>query len=224
MAETGNSKRVTSNQTGLHERLDELVLKHRHSVFKKPLAPFNQEAFAQAEAAWKASGKPLLLDSCCGVGASTRQLAVDFPDHFVIGVDRSEDRLQRNIGTLPANALLVRADLADFWRLAEAAGWRPDYHFLLYPNPYPKSKDIKLRWHGHPVFPAMLALGGLLESRSNWLLYLAEMQRALQLYGVHAEIKPLLIKTPLTPFERKYSLSGQQIWQLKADLNLLARG
>jgi tRNA (guanine-N7-)-methyltransferase len=37
----------------------------------------------------------LILDAGCGVGHSTIQLARAFPDHWVIGVDQSEDRLSR---------------------------------------------------------------------------------------------------------------------------------
>ncbi|MDR9466849.1 SAM-dependent methyltransferase [Marinospirillum sp.] len=224
MPDKGCSRAVISNQQGVHESLLAVVEKHRAYPFQKPFADFNRQAFATAEAAWQAHGGPLILDSCCGVGASTRTLARQFPEHFVLGVDRSADRLQRNLGELPENAFLVRADLADFWRLAEAAGWQPEYHFLLYPNPCPKKKDLKQRWHGHPVFPSLVALGGLLESRSNWLLYLQEMQQALQVFGIAAEIKPLVTDDPLTPFERKYSLSGQALWLLQANLNQLATG
>ncbi|SFC28444.1 tRNA G46 methylase TrmB [Marinospirillum celere] len=224
MAEQGNSRQVTSNQLGVHDQLLQVVEKHRQSLFKKPITTFNREAFEEAEAAWQAFGGRLILDSCCGVGASTRKLASRYPEHFVIGVDRSEDRLSRKLGELPANAVLIRADLVDFWRLAEAAGWKPEYHFLLYPNPTPKKKDLKQRWHGHPVFPSLVALGGQLESRSNWRIYLEEMQLALKVFGVEAEITALDMDEPITPFERKYHLSGQDLWQLKANLNELATG
>lgn len=35
----------------------------------------------------------------------------------------------------------------------------------------PKIGHLSRRWHGHPVFPAMLELGGVLECRSNWKIY-----------------------------------------------------
>ena len=217
--EIGNSRPVTSNQQAVHEHLDALVARHRQARFQKPVAPFNLTAFELADTWLSSSARPLILDSCCGVGASTRHLAAAFPDHLVIGVDRSADRLERNLGALPENALLVRADLVDFWRLALAAGWKPEQHFLLYPNPYPKKSDLKKRWHAHPVFPTLVALGGRLESRSNWPLYLQEMQQALAGYGVAACLEPLAVKQPLTPFERKYHLSGQALWRLTANLN-----
>ena len=129
-------------------------------------------------------------------------------------------RLSRQHGDLPDNTLLVRADLVDFWRLALNAGWRPRRHYLLYPNPYPKTAHLKLRWHGHPVFPALLALGGRLELRSNWRLYLQEFAlAAAQASDVVAEVQPF---TPegeyLTPFERKYHQSGQDLWRLVMNL------
>ncbi|MCA1770830.1 MAG: SAM-dependent methyltransferase, partial [Halomonas sp.] len=156
----------------------------------------------------------------CGVGVSTRRLAASCPDHAVIGVDRSGDRLSREHGPLPDNALLIRADLVDFWRLALADGWRPARHYLLYPNPYPKSAHLKMRWQGHPVLPVILALGGRLELRSNWRLYVVEFALAVaQATGREAQV---LIhepnEDPLTPFEQKYHVSGQTLWKLVVEL------
>lgn len=214
------SRQVTSNQTQPYEKLTEVLQRHQQVPFQKPIADFNRQAFELAQQRWIAQDRPLILDSCCGVGQSTRLLAEQFPDHFVLGVDRSANRLERKLGKLPANAYLLRADLVDFWRLAVAAGWQPEYHYLLYPNPCPKKKDFKLRWHGHPVFKYLLALGGRLECRTNWQLYVVEMQQALKFMGVAADLQPLLaIEQPLTPFERKYASSGHDLWQLTAQLN-----
>jgi len=214
------SRQVTSNQTQPYEKLTEVLHRHQRVAFQKPIADFNYRAFEEAQQRLKSHDGPLILDSCCGVGQSTRLLAEQFPDHLVLGVDRSAGRLERKLGRLPANACLIRADLVDFWRLAAEAGWQPEYHFLLYPNPYPKKKDFKLRWHGHPVFKDLLALGGRLECRTNWQLYVIEMQLALKFMGIAADLQPLhKINEPLTPFERKYANSGHDLWQLIAQLN-----
>ena len=214
------SRQVISNQTKPYEKLAEVLQRHQEVPFQKPIADFNRQAFEKAQALLTNHGGPLILDSCCGVGQSTRLLAKQFPNHFVLGVDRSADRLERKLGKLPENAALIRADLVDFWRLAAAAGWQPEYHFLLYPNPSPKKKDFKLRWHGHPVFKYMVALGGRLECRTNWQLYVVEMQQALNFMGITADLQPLIeIDEPLTPFERKYASSGHDLWQLTAQLN-----
>ncbi|SEL57918.1 tRNA (guanine(46)-N(7))-methyltransferase TrmB [Halomonas daqiaonensis] len=218
---TARSRSIVSRQTGPHEDLSRRVVRALTNPLRKPIAEHTREAFAWARD-WldNRDGAPLILDAGCGVGLSTRRLAEQHPATAVIGVDRSADRLARDHGRLPDNALLVRADLIDFWRLALAEGWRPARHFLLYPNPYPKTAHLKMRWQGHPVLPVILALGGRLELRSNWRLYVEEFALAVtQATGVAAAAAPF---TPgeacLTPFEQKYHASGQALWRLVVEL------
>ncbi|SEG42156.1 SAM-dependent methyltransferase [Oceanospirillum linum] len=156
----GNSREIHTTQDGPHDELVDRVFKHCREPFKKPYQQHNLDAFNKASNWLRGQKKPLILDSCCGVGESTRQLAQMFPDHAVIGVDQSEDRLSRKLGELPDNALLVRANLLDFWRSAVDAGWKPVRHYLLYPNPYPKKSQFKLRWQGGPMLPYIAELGG----------------------------------------------------------------
>ncbi|GHF20603.1 hypothetical protein GCM10017044_14370 [Kordiimonas sediminis] len=156
------------------------------------------------------------MDACCGVGDSTRALARQFPDHLVLGVDKSIKRLQtERQDPEPGNMLLLRTDLNDFYRLAASHGLRPDRHYILYPNPWPKAAHLKRRWHGAPVFPAIVAVGGIMELRSNWDVYLREFARALELADVKSVIEPYEATDPITPFERKYRDSGQPLWRLK---------
>ncbi|MCP1313633.1 MULTISPECIES: tRNA (guanosine(46)-N(7))-methyltransferase TrmB [unclassified Halomonas] len=214
------SRIVTSNQSGPHRDLARRLERALAHPLKKPVAAHNQRAFDAAGTWYAARRAPLILDAGCGVGLSTRRLAARFPDHAVIGVDRSESRLTREHGALPDNALLVRADLVDFWRLAQAAKWAPVRHYVLYPNPYPKASHLKMRWHGHPVFPALLALGGRLEVRSNWPLYIEEFAECVRLAArCPVRVEPV---TPegeyLTPFEAKYDQSGQPLWRLVCEL------
>lgn len=215
-----NSRPVISNQAGPHQDLARQVSRALAHPLRKPIAEHTQHNFAQAAKWLEGRQAPLLLDSGCGVGISTRQLAEQFPTHAVMGIDRSENRLGRDHGELPANALLVRADLVDFWRLAYQAGWAPEYHYLLYPNPYPKSGHLKMRWHGHAVLPTLLALGGKLEVRSNWPLYIQEFALALaQVTGKQADVSEFTPKGDyLTPFEAKYAQSGQTLWRLSVTL------
>lgn len=219
------SRPVVSNQPGPHHDLSRQVARALAHPLRKPIAEHTKQAFEQAhqwyQKQWyQQRPLPLILDSGCGVGLSTRRLANRFPGHVVIGVDRSEDRLNRDHGELPANALLVRADLVDFWRLAEQAGWAPERHYLLYPNPYPKAAHLKMRWHGHPVFPTLLALGGHLEVRTNWQLYVEEFAQAVtQVTGQQATVTRLIPGDDyLTPFEAKYDQSGQTLWRLCIEL------
>ncbi|RZM81251.1 tRNA (guanine(46)-N(7))-methyltransferase TrmB [Pseudoalteromonas rubra] len=217
-----NSRSITSNQAGLHEKLDEVVQKHLNTPFKKPIAAHTQQAFEQVNEKVQAFDGPIILDSCCGVGESTANLAKLHPDALVIGIDKSEHRLEKHDieykQTESGQYILVQADLNDFWRLACEANWQPTHHYLLYPNPWPKAKHLQRRWHGAAVFPYIVELGGRLELRSNWSTYVEEFARSLELAGKKAQISAYESDTAMTPFERKYWASGQQSTRLIAQL------
>ena len=220
----GNSREVTSAQTGLHPDLERTLRRHLAANFAKPVSEPAQMAYALFKARWLALGQPaLVFDSGCGVGESTRHLALRHKEVLVLGIDKSEDRLQRKKPLpLPDNALLLRADLVDFWRLVLNDGLRLTHHYLLYPNPWPKLAHLQRRWHGHAVFPVILALGGQLELRSNWLLYLQEFVQAAAWAGftqntIHT-LSSEALGTHLTPFERKYAASGQALYCARLNL------
>lgn len=215
------SRQIESNQTGPHERLEQTVKKHLSEPFLKPFADHTKQAFDVVNERVQVFAGPIILDSCCGVGDSSRKLAQKYTDHLVIGVDKSAKRLstEREQGT-PSNLVLVRADLNDFFRLVAEAGWPVDQHYLLYPNPWPKSAHLGRRWHGAPVFPSILKIGKTLEMRSNWQLYLKEFSLALSIAGVESELTSFQPQEYLTPFEQKYHGSGQQLWRLTAQVSL----
>ncbi len=218
-----NSTPVSSSQVRVHDGLAALVAKHAATEFKKPLTAYNRAAFDTSIATWQADGsKPLILDAGCGVGLSTLHLAAQFPDHYVIGVDQSADRLARNTqwqGVEPTNCTWVRADLIDYWRLMQMHAIRPARHYLLYPNPWPKIGQLQRRWHGHPVFPIVVALGGYLECRSNWQVYIEECAAALtQLSSKAVTPEPYHSPDAITPFEHKYQASGHALWRCTVNL------
>ena len=221
MQELGNSKVVTTNQIGVHERLDDIVLRNLNNPFCKPIAEHTQVAFDQVTEWLQSRTGELILDSCCGIGESSRHLANRYPEASVIAVDRSAHRLSKHDNCFSGeldNLLFVRADLIDFWRLAVAAQWRLAKHFILYPNPYPKSAQVQRRWHASPVFSDLLALGGGLTVRSNWQLYIEEFVRALELTGRESSVQLYCADQPMSAFERKYWESGQQSWQCQVQL------
>ncbi|QUI69766.1 methyltransferase domain-containing protein [Pseudoalteromonas sp. M8] len=217
-----NSRSITTNQQGLHEKLDEIVTKHLTAEFKKPIAAHTQSAFDEVNARVQAYNGPIILDSCCGVGESTANLAKRHPDALVIGIDKSAHRLDKHDveykQTEQGQYILVQADLNDFWRLALEADWQPTHHYLLYPNPWPKAKHIQRRWHGSAVFPFIVKLGGKLELRSNWDIYVKEFARALALSGVDVAVEAYESDEAITPFERKYWASGQSSTRLVVTL------
>jgi tRNA G46 methylase TrmB len=224
---SGDSKAIISNQDGIHEKLDEIVDKHLAHAFQKPYQEHTKQAFAQMDEYVQAflQANPdgeVILDACCGVGQSTRLLAEKNPQAIVIGVDKSAHRINRNVegfsaddGYAAQNYQLVRADLNDFYRLVKAANWPVVKHYILYPNPWPKSKHLQRRWHGSAVFPQMTSIGKTLILRSNWPLYLQEFQQAAAKVNLHGELLKLeTTEQALTPFEAKYQASGQVCWQL----------
>ncbi len=218
----GDSKVIVTNQPGIHEKLAEVVSKHLKHASKKPYQAHTLEAFEQADTLVKAHNAEIILDSCCGVGQSTRLLAKRNPQALVIGVDKSAHRINKNDQELKENTdtqqvdnyLLVRADLNDFYRLVRQANWPVSKHYILYPNPWPKAKHLQRRWHGSAVFPDIIAIGEQIILRSNWRLYLEEFQFAAGLTEKSGEITLVEDQQPLTPFEAKYRASGQPCWQL----------
>lgn len=53
---------------------------------------------------------------------------------------------------LPANVILLKGELGNFWRLALQSEWIVDKHFLLYPNPCGTNGDVKHRFQGMLIF------------------------------------------------------------------------
>jgi tRNA G46 methylase TrmB len=206
-----------SSQDGIHESLARTVDRHLTHAWRQPIRAHSLQAFESI--CPRASTAPaLILDAGCGTGWSTAKLAEAHPEALVLGIDRSEYRLAK-APPLPGNAVLLRAELSDVWRLARQAGWRLDAHYLLYPNPWPKARHLQRRWHGHAVFPDLLALGGRLELRSNFRLYVEEFLAALRLAGVGGgEVVSFRPESPISPFEAKYAASGHELFRLTVHL------
>jgi tRNA G46 methylase TrmB len=221
--------------------------RHFSQPFRQPIKPCNAQAFQEALACWRQwrltqnlptdhatdATPSLILDAGCGTGVSSIVLAMRHPRCFVLGVDRSANRLGREkrlparpddptgsrIAAIPANVALIRADLVDFWRLLATEKIRLAQHFLFYPNPWPKPAHLQRRWHAHPVFPTLLTLGGALECRSNWRPYIDELALALAFAGHTAKTETFTPALPcLTPFERKYHASGHNLWILRTSI------
>lgn len=216
-----NSRPIDSSQTQPHPQLLHLLARHRAALFQKPVMAYNRAAFELFLRAWRDAGEaPIILDAGCGVGLSTRHLAQAWPGCFVVGVDQSADRITRQTKwTMPPldNYLLLRADLVDFWRLLHDAGITLQRHYLLYPNPWPKASHLGRRWHGHPIFPLAVGLGGVIECRSNWKIYVDECATALTQLGTPGVVTEAFMPSmPITPFEKKYMASGHALWRCRS--------
>lgn len=218
------SRIVTSNQAGVHEHLAALVNRHLTNPFRKPIARHNIDSFHSALD--QINRDHIIFDSGCGNGNSTVNFAMQHPEAFVIGIDKSSARLEKNrfyeYGQDIHNYCLVRADLIDFLQLANRAGLKLYKHYFLYPNPWPKKKHLQRRWHGSAVFRDIVALGGSIELRSNWQIYVKEFSAALAIAGFNSRMQALSVEKQgyLSDFEAKYHRSGQRLWQLTAALNI----
>ena len=252
---------VTSNQETIHKDLEKVVRKYARTTFLRPIADHTREAFAQAEEfvrkfynaaknAGTAGSFAVILDSGCGTGESTIHIARRFPQHPVIGIDKSGMRLtkagnpaQTAGEDVPQNAFWIRAELLDFWRLAlervQTGEWTIPYHAVYYPNPWPKQSEATRRFHMHPIFPTLLALGRTIELRTNWEIYAREFAEAARIVqsiqipgqardnkadqipdqvrndgGTEISCEAFEPASPETAFERKYKEARQTLWRV----------
>ena len=212
------------DEAAVQQLVERHVAQHATYLNKRPIAKHTAAAFQTASDFARSRAAPLIVDAGCGTGRSTLKLAERHPDRTVIGVDRSEARLSRQ-REVPANALLLRAELGDFWRLLnDTPDLTVEETFLLYPNPYPKPKMLKQRFQGHASLPSLLqACGRRLTIRASWRTYLEEFRLAASRAG-ELGIRPDLIpgepyqlsdlRDPLTLFERKYAAAGVPVYEL----------
>jgi len=223
------SRPVDSNQNAVHQHLLTRLEKHLRCEYRKPISASSRDIFAEVETLRKQLSKPLILDSGCGTGASTRYLAQQNPHALVVGVDKSSHRLargrQNGCSGNANNCLLLQVDLVDFWRLAAGNGWRLEKHYLLYPNPWPKARHLQRRWYAHPVFPELLRLRGELEMRCNWLIYAEEFQTVMNYFAPDCcKLEEYNAETALSLFEQKYLASGHRLYRCRCFLDNLAIG
>jgi tRNA (guanine-N7-)-methyltransferase len=212
------ARAVSSRQQHPHPRLFARLARHRSRLSLTPVSEHAQAAFATLQATYRAHGGPLVFDSFCGTGHSTAALAERLPAALVIGIDQSAARLARHPGGPSANYALLRSDCSQVWRLAVAAGLQLRAHFLLYPNPWPKPGHLRRRIHGDDGFYALVALGGQLDLRSNWQVYVEEFGMAILYAGGSGLVREYRPELPLTLFERKYQRSGHTLWQFHGEL------
>jgi tRNA G46 methylase TrmB len=95
MKKSNNPYLIRSNQKDIHESLEKIVTKHLNTEFMRPTPEHQIEIFNIIDDIITKEQKPIILDSGCGTGLSTQNLAKQFPNHLVIGIDRSLHRLNK---------------------------------------------------------------------------------------------------------------------------------
>ncbi|MFK7958847.1 MAG: hypothetical protein AB8B96_22345 [Lysobacterales bacterium] len=215
----GNSRRISSNADGPDPRLQELIERYRSSQYQKPLAGHTVEAVDWLSDQIDLNTTDIVLDTGCGTGQSTEHLANSQANQHTVflGVDQSAARLNSHKWQAPGfrkgQVILLRAELSDFWRLLQERKVKVRKHYFLYPNPWPKPSQLQRRWHAHPAFASALALGGIIELRTNWAAYAEEFAAALRLYGLGpANAEKIQPQCPVSPFEKKYLASGHLLY------------
>ena len=213
----GQSPKIESSQLAPHKNLVKVVARHAQHDYRNTIPQYAREAFAELDKTVRADGRPIILDSGCGVGESSWQLALQYPDHLIIAIDKSAQRLDKSKNhALASDAVIfLRADLIHFWQLLEQRQWPVEKHYLLYPNPWPKPSHLQRRWHGHPIFPSLLKTSPEFILRTNWQIYAQEFALAVEyLRAERFLVQPLKTAMPITPFERKYQASGHELFEL----------
>lgn len=205
-------------QTSPHHALVQIVKRYAVAHYRRPIAHHQSASFDQIMAFVAKRNRPIIIDSGCGTGLSTKNLALAFPDHDVIGIDKSLARLSRAEASDLSNFLLVRGDLIDLWRLLASAKLPISRHYLLYPNPWPKVSHLKRRFYAHPIFTSMLLLAPYLEVRTNWRIYADELVIALATMGQQPEISEKTDQNYLSLFEKKYLASSCKIFVVTNNL------
>ena len=212
------------DEAAVQQLVERHVAQHATYLAKRPIAKHTAAAFQTASEFARSRAAPLIIDAGCGTGRSTLKLAERYPERTVIGVDRSEARLSKS-HNVPDNALLLRAELGDFWRLLnDSNDLTVEETYLLYPNPYPKTKMLKQRFQGHASLPSLLqACGRRLTIRASWRTYLEEFRLAASKAGELGIRSDLVARgpyqlhdlgDPLTLFERKYAAAGVPVYEL----------
>lgn len=205
-----------TTQHGPAQNLQAIVARHALSRYRRPIAQHQYAAWQILIDFTQKRPKPIILDSCCGTGLSTSMLAQRFPEHWVVGIDKSAARLSRNTQQLPTNCLLLRADVIDLWRIINDKKLPITHHFLFYPNPWPKARHIKRRFHAHPVFSDMVRLAPYFELRTNWRIYAEECAIALTTLGQKATVELKTDNAFISLFEKKYIQNSCPIFTVKS--------
>ena len=217
MNEKMNSRKISDAQREISSQLEHIVERYQQNIYRREPAQYAIQELDRVEKKLSPNQK-LILDSCCGVGESSFHLAQQFPDSLVLGVDKSASRLSRKNEfkrNLPENLIYIKGNIIDFWQLLDNPKWhsRMQKICLFYPNPYPKSTDLKKRWHAHPVSKHLFRIPCAIELRTNWRIYFEEFAKVSWLYGRKPDQKSLIDENfPISPFEKKYSLSGHELF------------
>ena len=189
--------------------------KHMKNTYKKPISKRSHDVFQYLIDHQRQNPMPLIVDSGCGKGTSSRRLATQYPNHRIIAADQSQHRLAHLRKNTPNNVLILCIDCVDLWTLLHRHIMPITMHSVFYPNPWPKKQHEKRRWYAHPIAPTFFNLSPITLIRSNWLYYLESSQTVACQYGLHTHLSQIAPSSVgISHFETKYINAHVPIYQL----------
>ena len=183
------SRVIESSQQDIHQNLNKVLERYSKEIYQRPLAEKSIQTFSKIKGLiQERKGQTVVLDLCCGVGLSCFELSKIHQNSLIIGLDKSESRLNRknDFKQEHENVFLFRGEILDLsyliFQSAQKREIRIQKQYLLFPNPYPKSVHLQRRWHANPIFPFLLRSSDEIELRTNWKVYADEFSLACKYY------------------------------------------
>ncbi|MBT3984145.1 MAG: SAM-dependent methyltransferase [Bacteriovoracaceae bacterium] len=164
------------------------------------------------------------LEIGCGVGLHPLQYCAKHPERFLIAIERTSERFskfERRIGThnTPENLLAIRDDAISYITHNLPLN-SVNRVFLLYPNPYPKTRHLNKRWHAMPFMrqlKSVLRSGGEIVLATNEKFYADEAKKYMCSYWGFELVEDVELAFDFlgrTHFERKYLERKQSCYNL----------
>lgn len=171
------------------------------------------------------SQAPIYVEIGCGVGLHPIQFAKKNSDKYLLAFERTPEKFAKasqrylNNGS-PKNLKLINGDFSFFFEGLFLNAKTPQIEgvFILYPNPYPKRKNLRLA-HMPLFFSIFDALSetATITVATNIANYADELERALQ-SSPNITIQSSQVISPLAPprshFEKKYLSRGDLCQEL----------
>lgn len=202
-------------QEGLHPKLDRIMARHRRPMTCRPIAQQAITNMTNLIRLQQQEPRKIILDCGIGKGLSLHYLASNYPDHRIIGIDKSRYRLAYYNKNCCERTLVFQGQLEDYFVLCHQNHIKIEKMFIFYPNPYPKMSSINQRLYGSSMLPYILHMAKEVIVRSNALFYLNDMMYMYEKVDRKCNINQ--IHCPgITHFDRKYASAGVSRYELRA--------
>lgn len=167
---------------------------------------------------------PLDLEIGCGNGFHAIAYAKSSPERHLIAIERTHNKFRSFQSRLKGHPQLKNINAIHSDAISWVSHCLPEEAlsrvFLLYPNPYPKSRQANHRWVNMPFFGYLLRClkpgGELVLATNEEFYYLEARKRAVQTWGLEVKEDEVVSSAakPRTHFEKKYLERGETCWNL----------